>query len=468
MARPTDWSPLAEEDPVPGDVHDIRDESTRLGKLAKMISEQVDRLNSISRDTSELKGEYAGALRDKADELSGRLAKTHHRYDHVSGYLGHWADDLEYCQKQADDALQDAKDAQRRIDAHQPPHQTPGRKPDPDHKLTEAERSAETARKKALEGAQGDLSAARTKLNKATGHRNERAGHWAGKIRRAISKDGLHDKGWDKFKNFMAKHARFFNDLANALSWVATALAVISLFIPGVNIIGWIAFGFMAGTLLTHTALALAGQGNWVDVGLDVVGLLTFGAGKVASKGLETAAAGLRGALRGGAGKLGQAAYRSAAKSTERALAGRLVRTATKGSQDYLKGQQLMSKTSKAMWAAKKSAISDAKALAGKEFEPGFLDSLKAGGPDAAAYKSFFGEAASRFPDSPDIAARLAKGGGALRVSQAAFAAGTGADTFDKVVGMTEPYVSGRFGGSGTNSWTDLKNGATVETGSTW
>ncbi|MFI6662915.1 putative T7SS-secreted protein [Streptomyces sp. NPDC050523] len=156
MARPVDWSPLSDEDPVPGDVEDIRRKSKRLGKLATTISEQVERLQAIGRDTDALKGKYAGTLRDKADELSGRLGKTHHRYSHVSGYLGHWADDLEECQKQADAALEDAKEAHRRVDAHQPPH---GQHKKPESKMTDAEKTAETTRQHALSRAEDDLSA---------------------------------------------------------------------------------------------------------------------------------------------------------------------------------------------------------------------------------------------------------------------------------------------------------------------
>lgn len=89
-----------------------------------------------------------------------------------------------------------------------------------------------------------------------------RAGHWAGKIKRAIGKDGLHDKGWDKFKNWVSDHARLLNDLANVLVRVATACAIVALFIPGLNILAMIALGAPLGSLLLHTATAPAGAGK--------------------------------------------------------------------------------------------------------------------------------------------------------------------------------------------------------------
>lgn len=468
MARPVDWSPLADEDPVPGDGEEIRRESTRLGKLATTISEQVQRLQAIGRDTEALKGEYAGTLRDKADELAGRLGKTQHRYSHVSGYLGHWADDLEESQKQADSALTDAKEAQQRVDAHQPPH---GQDKKPESKMTDAERTAETTRQHALSRAEDDLGAARRKLDKAVSHRDERAGHWAGKIRRAISKDGLHDKGWDKFKDWVSDHSRLLNDLANVLCWIATACAIVALFIPGLNILAMIALGATIGALLLHTTTALAGQGSWIDVGLDVFALATMGLGRLAAPGMEAAEQGVRGAMRGaGALNLGKTAWGAAKLENLANLskAGRIFKTGVKGSEEWNAARKMMSDGMKAMWAAKKGALADAKVLAGQELpELGALKNLLGGGPEAASLRAYLNGAAERFPESTRIAGEIAKGAGSIRLSQATFFAGTGVDSFDKAAGMVGPYFTGLPGG-GNNFWTDTKSWATVETGSTW
>ncbi|PJM91674.1 putative T7SS-secreted protein [Streptomyces sp. CB01373] len=469
MARPTGWSPLADEDPVPGDVEEVRRESRRLGKLATMIGEQVERLRAIGRDTDALKGKYAGTLRDKADDLAGKLGKTHHRYSHVSGYLDHWADDLQACQKQADAALEDAQEAKRRVDAHQPPHE---QHKNSDKELTDAERRAETTRLHALSRAEDDLSAARSKLDKAVSHRDERAGHWAGKIKRAISKDGLHDKGWDKFKNWMSDHSRLLNDLANILCWVATACAVIALFIPGLNIIAMIALGATIGALLLHSALAVAGEGSWIDVGLDVFALATMGLGRVAGQGMKATEWGVRTAMRSaGAVKLGKAA-RNAARVEwlpDMSKAGRIFKSGVKGSKDWEWARKVMSEGNKAMWAAKKGALADAKALAGQPLPKlSALKNLLGGGSEAAALKPYLAEAASRFPDSAKITGLIDKGAAAMRLGQGTFYAGTVVDTFDKIEGSTVPYVSGLVGGSGTTFWSDTKAWATAETGSTW
>ncbi|MFD4968837.1 putative T7SS-secreted protein [Streptomyces sp. NPDC058424] len=469
MARPTDWTPLASEDPVPGDVEEVRRESRRLGKLATMISGQVERLRAIGQDTDALKGKYAGTLREKADDLGGKLGKTHHRYSHVSGYLDHWADDLQECQKQADAALEDAQEAKRHVDAHQPPHEQHKKS---DNEMSDAERRAETTRLHALSRAEDDLSAARSKLDKAISHRDERAGHWAGKIKRAISKDGLHDKGWDKFKNWVSNHSRLLNDLANVLCWVATACAVIALFIPGLNIIAMIALGVTIGALLLHSTLAVAGEGSWIDVGLDVFALATMGLGRLAGPGMKLAEKGVRAAMRGaGATNIGKAAWNAARleKLADLSKAGRIFKTGVRGSQQWKAAQKMMSDGMKAMWAAKKGALADAKALAGKPLpELSAMKNLLGGGPEAASLKAYLSGAASRFPESARIAGAIESGSGAIRLSQGTFFAATAVDAFDKLEGSTVPYLSGLMGGSGTTFWADAKTWATAETGSTW
>ncbi|WP_445528261.1 putative T7SS-secreted protein [Streptomyces cyslabdanicus] len=463
MARPTDWSPLASEDPVPGDVEEVRRESRRLGKLATTIGEQVERLRAIGRDTEALKGKYAGTLREKADDLAGKLGKTHHRYSHVSGYLGHWADDLQECQKQADAALEDAQEAKRRVDAHQPPH---GQHKKSDNEPTDAERRAETARQHALSRAEDDLGAARSKLDKAISHRDERAGHWAGKIKRAISKDGLHDKGWDKFKNWVGDHSRLLNDIANILCWVATACAVISLFIPGLNILTSIVWGATIVALLLHGGLAAAGEGSWIDVGLDVFALATLGLGRFAGQGMKLAEKGVRSAMRGEeAINLGKAA-RNAARLKWRpdmSRAGRILKTGVKGSEEWEWARKVMSEGNRAMWAADKGALADAKVLAGQPLPKlSALKNILGGGSDAAPLKAYLNGAASRFPDSAQIAGAIEGGSGAIRLSEGLFFAGTAVDAFDKGFGSTAPYFLG------DNFWTETKSWATVETGSPW
>jgi hypothetical protein len=55
-----------------------------------------------------------------------------------------------------------------------------------------------------------------------------------------------------------------------------------------------IALGVAFAGLATHSALALAGEGSWADVALDVVGLATLGTGKLAVAGARSAQGAVR------------------------------------------------------------------------------------------------------------------------------------------------------------------------------
>ncbi|MFI9100745.1 putative T7SS-secreted protein [Streptomyces fildesensis] len=464
MARPTDWHPLADLDPVPGDVHAIRDESTRLGKLATTIQDQVARLRAIGSDTSKLKGQYADELRSKSRDLAGKLAKTHDRYSEVSGHLKSWSDDLDGCQSQSVTALHSAQDAQRRIDAHRPPEHpatAPGTAPPP--QPTPEEQAADAARGAALHRAIEDLDAARQKLHQATGHRDERAKHWRGQIEKAID-DGVHDSTWDKFKDFVDKHSRLLNDLANALSWIATGLAVLALFIPGVNIIAFLALAFTVGTLLTHVGLALAGDGNWFDVGLDLLAIATFGVGRLAAPGLKAAEGGVRAALEGGAERFGAAAWKSLAKGEwagKLSAAGRSFATKASTAAEKALAKTDMSEAMKALWAGKKLAISDAFKLAKADLpQMNAWKTYLSGG--TGPLRQFFTQAAARFPGESSIANEIAKAGSGLKITQAAFHLGFNADIWDKGVGMTLPWTVG------SNPYSDFKSWCTKPVGSAW
>src|SRR5689334_4390069 len=119
MTRPADWTPLAEADPVPGDPEGIRREVTHMKKVAEKLRAQAAAMQAIA-DCDGLKGKYADELGDKARGLGLRLDLAEDRYRKVKGHLGGWADDMEHAQKRADRALDDAKDAQRILDAHKP------------------------------------------------------------------------------------------------------------------------------------------------------------------------------------------------------------------------------------------------------------------------------------------------------------------------------------------------------------
>ena len=79
------------------------------------------------------------------------------------------------------------------------------------------------------------------------------------------------------------------------LEVVVTVLAIVALFVPGLNIVAallWIGFGLVAAALVGRIMLAATGNGSWLDVALDAFALVTFGLGKAASGALKAVAEG--------------------------------------------------------------------------------------------------------------------------------------------------------------------------------
>jgi hypothetical protein len=274
MGRPADheWAVLDEyEDPVPGDPEEIRTEATRLGTMARTIRDQIRLLNAIAGD--ENIGKFADTMRETATDLRDGLDKVAARYEHVSDYLGHWADDLAMCQA---DSLRALAKAQSVAHTATTPQLTPDPHGSAPH-LTPEQQKAKAAADRARHAAQNELHAAKRQLERVKYLRDERASHWKQQIE-STEHDGLKDSRWDKFKDFVHEHAEMIKLLADICTWIVTGLVIVSLFIPGLDIATGVLAGFMLAALLGHTSLALSGDGSWIDVGLDVFALATLGA----------------------------------------------------------------------------------------------------------------------------------------------------------------------------------------------
>ena len=74
MSRATQWQPLSESDPVPGDTYEIERAGKHYSEMATEIEDQVGRLREIVSGT--LQGGYVQALRTAADGLKDELGQT--------------------------------------------------------------------------------------------------------------------------------------------------------------------------------------------------------------------------------------------------------------------------------------------------------------------------------------------------------------------------------------------------------
>ena len=283
MGRPVEWSPLADSDPVPGDPAGISSEAAHLAGIAQLIQGQIAQLRQIATGQSAERGRHVEKLQSAAAKTAGQLVKVAGRYQDTASALTAWVPALESAQSQSLRALAQAQEAVRRQQANQPLQRPSGTK------LTPQEQQSDQARASALNQATGDLGAAQRLLQTAVSDRDQKAAETRARISHAID-DGVVDGFWDHVSAFIHEYAGLLTDIATALEWAATILAIAALFVSGIG------FLLLAGLILAagilRAILALNGDGSWSDVVLDGVALLTLGLGTGAGALLGKFAAG--------------------------------------------------------------------------------------------------------------------------------------------------------------------------------
>ncbi|WP_436737562.1 hypothetical protein [Streptomyces sp. BBFR102] len=244
-------------------------------KIAEYLRTQAASLAAMA-DADNLKGKYADELADNARGLGRKLDLAEDRYREVKGHLGGWAEDLEEFQKRADRALRDAREAQRAIDAHTsradaPPRPSTGKSaekpadpPKEDPRLTQAEE---------------DLQDAHTRLESAESDYQERAAHYARKIRSSID-DDMKDSWWNDIKGWVAD-AEWLSKFAEIASWACTALSFVALALP---FVGGIVIALTGAIMLINILQAATGNGSWLNVVMDLGALKLARVGTKAAK----------------------------------------------------------------------------------------------------------------------------------------------------------------------------------------
>ncbi|PRY13379.1 hypothetical protein [Kineococcus rhizosphaerae] len=326
-ARPSDWSPLAHADPLPGDPAAVSGAARDLGRVAGLLRTQVGALAAVASSDGE--GEVADRLRESAGDLSGRLSAAVGRYERAAAALGAYWPELEHAQADSLGALHDAIDAEHR--AQQAGHllsatgvaaPAPAAGADPAvvaaHDRAEAQRaSSHAAARRDADAAADDLARARRRLALAEDDHTRAAATAAGRIT-AAADDDLQDSPWDEAKEFVHDHADVIGQVADVAATVASVMGVLALAVGWIPLVGQFAAALagaiatVAGVvaLLGHLALALSGDRSWTEAGLDAVGLLTAGVGRAAGSVLKAGGKALQanaGALRSLATEAGEA-----------------------------------------------------------------------------------------------------------------------------------------------------------------
>lgn len=274
-ARQGEWHLLGHDgDPVPTSPWEIDQQGRHYQGVAEQLREQAARLRRLAEQGSALEGHYAEGLRHSSRELADHLEQAEGRFDDTGEQLCAWADDVREARRATSVALGEAEEAHARVQANQPLDVPPGAEPP-----TPAQQDAADARAGRLDSAEGDLARARQASSRALSELDRRAEEVAGAIRRA-SDDDMKDSRWDRFKGAVERIAGVLSTIRDILGYIAIALVVVSLFIPGLNLlVAALVLGI--GMLALSSLLAATGNGSWLDVAFDVVGLATLGLGRV-------------------------------------------------------------------------------------------------------------------------------------------------------------------------------------------
>ncbi|MEU1270213.1 putative T7SS-secreted protein [Streptomyces sp. NPDC005799] len=296
-----DWQTARydEKEFTPGDPYEVARLGKRIADTAKLIEEQAGKLNNLV-DGNGWDSDAGRAFQDKTRDTVGLLTKTHQRYAAAASALGstvpyepiadtvreNWATALNHAQNLVRTALKKAQAAdadgsryQKQIDQHPGPDEHPDKQ-----KL-----------KRQKDAADGELEAAKRDLRRALEYRDTQAGYAAKAIRDALDHDGLKDPAhhwWDNWKDWVA-------EVGHWAGVAAAALGVLALVLSWVPILGEVlgALALIASVvaLVCDTVSALDGKGTWLDVAIDAVGVLSFGAGRILGTTAKEAAVAARG-----------------------------------------------------------------------------------------------------------------------------------------------------------------------------
>jgi hypothetical protein len=350
MGRPTDWTPLADADPVPGDPYEVAGLGQRFQTTAQEITAAAQRLRTMCGDVYWDSG--AGeAFRQKSVETAGKLSAAFDRYAAAARALGtnpadsspstaarpNYAGALDQAQAISLRALHPAQDAATtqqttlsRLRAGYGQWLAPdalypdasGHLPSPPLALVSqgpvgtAAAADIVALVRRYNAAADTIAASKGLITQAVAIRDEAAANAAGLIEGVIGSDGLADTFWDRFTNFIDEHAGLLKTISEVAGWVATVAGTLALvvgWIPVVGqalaaVLGTVALAASIVTLLSDALLRLGGEGSWFDIALDVIAVASFGLGRAAVGALKDSSVLARAAGKAELFKVGEAA----------------------------------------------------------------------------------------------------------------------------------------------------------------
>lgn len=299
------WYPLHHEDPVPGDPVALRDAGEEYHRVAEQIAASADSLRAIA-GSAEQRSDAVDEVTSKARRLADQIERAYARYSATGTALVQYAEVLAHAQELS---LQAREQAQRAVAVQEAAQEDLWYFQRREHESADEPELArvlgtQVANARAsMVRADRELEDARVLLEWARAVRDDAADVARAAIQAVVRADDLHDTVWQDLGGGVHEAG---SAVWNGLDEVATALGVLALvlcWVPGLNV-ALAALATIAGAVvLVRDVVNLAtGNGSWAEVGWSALGVVTFGVGRVATKGLRMAtdanraARGVRGA----------------------------------------------------------------------------------------------------------------------------------------------------------------------------
>jgi tetratricopeptide (TPR) repeat protein len=296
--RSSDWPPLWDDDPTPGDPEEVAALGRKLRKMADMIDEQAGAIKALS-SVDGWDSDAGRAFNEIADGAGDRLKKAFERYDEAAEALGtkvadgeskEYAGELHRAQRKADKALRDYREAESDHEIADREVKKFTEKYPLESAIPEKDRAEYEKWKKKRADALLRIGGARKDVKDARNIYDDAGDRAARRIKYVAHHDDVRDPGG--FMNLLADWADGLSNLSAALS----ILTVICAFVPPLQFL----VPALATLAVITSALALAGHAydmkvrggkvDWLRLGTDLLGVFPgLGAlkGFTALKGLK-------------------------------------------------------------------------------------------------------------------------------------------------------------------------------------
>ncbi|MDQ1038012.1 uncharacterized protein YukE [Streptomyces sp. V3I8] len=280
--RSSDWPPLWDEDPTPGDPNEVAALGRKLRKTAEMIDEQSRVIKALS-SVDGWDSDAGRAFNEVADGAGDRLKKAFERYDEAANALGtkvaegeskEFAGELHRAQTKADRALADYQEAEAEHDVADREVKKFTDKYPVVSQIPAADKTEYERWEKKRDDALERIGQARKAVKDAREMFEDAGDRAARHIKNVVHHDAVRDPGG--FMNWLADWADTFSNISAILS----VLAVICAFVPPlqflVPIFATLAVLCSAAALAGHAydMSVRGGKVNWLKLGTDTLGIL--------------------------------------------------------------------------------------------------------------------------------------------------------------------------------------------------